>query len=213
MKKRRKGKNYKGGSFPLLNLIEEMKDEKVEMLPNTRWEAAHPVTRCGSRLAHLDILKALQTFMECNWTRESESSSVEIQSEKSKRSFKSRVVKRESSSIIRGEQLIETANLEANKTAWVSPIKASIRGNFRVLTARNFLEWSRKTAVATAKVGPMATSKLTLKESKGGGSQSAKLLFCQANKWCWVVFLIHLRVLRGTGIMASWISLFLANQI
>jgi hypothetical protein len=29
MGKRRKEENYKGESFPLLNLIEEMKDEKV----------------------------------------------------------------------------------------------------------------------------------------------------------------------------------------
>jgi hypothetical protein len=61
-----KGEYYKGGSFPLLNLIEEMKCEKVGMLPNTRWEAAHPATRYASKLTHLDILRALQTFMECN---------------------------------------------------------------------------------------------------------------------------------------------------
>jgi hypothetical protein len=62
MGKMGKGKSYKGGSFPLLNLIEEMKGEKVGMLPNTRWKAAHPATMCASRLAHLDILRALQTF-------------------------------------------------------------------------------------------------------------------------------------------------------
>jgi hypothetical protein len=66
MGKKEKGENYKGRSFPLFNLIEEMKCEKVGMLSNTRWEAAHPVTRCASRLSHLDILRALQTFMECN---------------------------------------------------------------------------------------------------------------------------------------------------
>jgi hypothetical protein len=62
------------------------------------------------------------------------------QSEKSKESFKARIVKRESPSMIRGEQPIETTNLEANKAAWASPIKASIGGNFKVLTARNFPE-------------------------------------------------------------------------
>jgi hypothetical protein len=61
-----KGKITKGGSFQLLNLIEEMKGEKVGMLPNTRWEATHSATRCASKLAHLDILRALQTFIECN---------------------------------------------------------------------------------------------------------------------------------------------------
>jgi hypothetical protein len=34
--KRGKGKDYKGGSLPLLNMIEEMKGEIVGMLPNTR---------------------------------------------------------------------------------------------------------------------------------------------------------------------------------
>jgi hypothetical protein len=43
-----------------------MKGETVGMLPNTRWEAVNPAIRCASRLAHLDILRALQTFMECN---------------------------------------------------------------------------------------------------------------------------------------------------
>jgi len=66
MGKRGKGENYRGVSFPLLNLIEEMKCETMGMLPNTRWEAAHPATMSASKLAHLDILRALQTFMECN---------------------------------------------------------------------------------------------------------------------------------------------------
>jgi hypothetical protein len=63
---------------------------------------------------------------------------AEIQSEKSKGSFKARIVRRKSHSMIMGEQPIETVNLEANKAAWASPIKASIGGSFRVLTARNF---------------------------------------------------------------------------
>jgi hypothetical protein len=71
MGKRGKGENYRGVSFPLLNLIEEMKCETMGMLPNTRWEAAHPATMFASKLAHLDILRALQTFMECNLTRKS----------------------------------------------------------------------------------------------------------------------------------------------
>jgi hypothetical protein len=62
------------------------------------------------------------------------------QSEKSKESFKARIEKRESPSMIRGEQPIETTSLEANKAAWASPIKASIGGNFKVLTDRNFPE-------------------------------------------------------------------------
>jgi hypothetical protein len=61
-----KGKDYKGGSLPLLNMIEEMKGEIVGMLPNTRWEAAHSATKCASILAHLEVLRALQTFIECN---------------------------------------------------------------------------------------------------------------------------------------------------
>jgi hypothetical protein len=78
MGKRGKGENYKGVSVPLLNLIEEMKCETVGMLPNTRWEAAHPATMCASKLAHLDILRALQTFMECNLTRKSKITGADI---------------------------------------------------------------------------------------------------------------------------------------
>jgi hypothetical protein len=62
----RKRKNYKGESFLLFHLIEKMKGETVGMLPNTRWEAAYPAIRCTSRLTYLDVLRALQTFMECN---------------------------------------------------------------------------------------------------------------------------------------------------
>jgi hypothetical protein len=119
--------------------------------------------------------------MECNWTRELKITGVKIQSEKSKWSFKVRIVRRDSPSMIKGEQPIETANLKANKVAWASSINASIGGSFRVLTAKKISEWSRRIAAATAKVGRIATSKLTLKEPKGRGSQSAKLLFCQAS--------------------------------
>jgi hypothetical protein len=66
MGKMGKRENYKGRILSTLNLIEEMKGEKVGMLPNTRWEATHSATRCASKLAHLDILRALQTFIECN---------------------------------------------------------------------------------------------------------------------------------------------------
>jgi hypothetical protein len=64
--KKEKGKIYKGESLPLVNMIEEMKGEIVGMLLNTRWEATHPATRCASILAHLEILRTLQIFMECN---------------------------------------------------------------------------------------------------------------------------------------------------
>jgi hypothetical protein len=72
-------------------------------------------------LPHLDILRALQTFIECNWTRKSKITGAEIQFEKSKGSFKAIIVRRESPSMINGEQPIETANLEANKAAWLRP--------------------------------------------------------------------------------------------
>jgi hypothetical protein len=67
MGKRRKWEYYKGESLPLvLNLIEEMKGKIVGMLSNTRWEATHLATRCALILAHLEVLKVLQTFMESN---------------------------------------------------------------------------------------------------------------------------------------------------
>jgi hypothetical protein len=48
-------------------------------------------------------------------------------------------VRRESPPIIKGEQPIDTANLEANKAAWASPIKASIyRGQLHSIDYQNF---------------------------------------------------------------------------
>jgi len=117
IRKKKKEKITKDDHFLFLNLIEEIKCETVRMLSNIRWKAAHLATRCALRLAHLDILRALQTFMKCNWTTKLEITGAEIQYETSKRSFKARIVKIESPTMIREEQPIETTILKANKVA------------------------------------------------------------------------------------------------
>lgn len=62
----KKGKTEKLQRRILFTSRADRKNETVGMLPNTRWEAAYPITMCASRLAYLDILRAFQTFMECN---------------------------------------------------------------------------------------------------------------------------------------------------
>lgn len=70
-----------------------------------------------------------------------------------------------------------TAMQTARRATKASPLLASIKRIFKVLTATKLLRGSLKMAAATTKEGQIATSKLTLNEPNGATPRESTLRY------------------------------------